>query len=105
MKMTKTPAVKRSFLRDVIKQAEEHAGQQLKFAKYDSILGTPDWQVMQRITDLEPRSLAKQYSSKLGSMSLPGAIPGWQTIHHSLQTLIPQSTSLTMTKFGFSMRL
>lgn len=71
MKMTKTPGVKRAFLHQVLEQAEEHANEQLRFAKYDSILGQPDWQVMQRKTALEPHSLARHNSSKLGSLFSP----------------------------------
>lgn len=67
MKLTRTPGVKRAFLRNVLEQAEEHSDEQLRFAKFDSILGDPDWQVVQERAALEPSRLASQ-ASKLGSL-------------------------------------
>lgn len=67
MKLTRTPAVKRSFLHNVLERAEEHSDEQLRFAKFDSILGDPDWQVVQQRAALEPRRLAWQ-ASKLSSL-------------------------------------
>lgn len=73
MQMTRTPTVKRNFLSLVVRQAEEHSEQQLRLAKYDRILGDPDWQAIARRADLESHSLLRRHSSKLGSMRASSA--------------------------------
>ena len=65
--MTKPSSVKRTFMNHVLKQVEEHGEEQLRFARYDRVLGDPDWQRVHRIADLESATLLKRYASKLSS--------------------------------------
>ena len=71
--MTKPSSVKRTFLNHVLKQVEEHGEEQLRFARYDRVLGDPDWQRVYRIADLEPAALLKRYASKLSSPNASAA--------------------------------
>lgn len=63
--MVKPSSVKRGFLRRLLRDVEEHGEQKLEHARYDLLLGDPDYHQLKQLTTLDVHQMLKRYVSKL----------------------------------------
>ena len=61
----KPPSVKRGFLRRLLREVEEHGERKLELARYDRLLGDPDYHLLKQLTSLDVNAMLKRYMSKL----------------------------------------
>ena len=64
-KFVKPPSVKRGFLRRLLRDVEEHGERKLELARYDRLLGDPDYHLLKQLTSLDVNAMLKRYVSKL----------------------------------------
>jgi hypothetical protein len=61
----KPSSVKRGFLRRLLRDIEEHGERKLEYARYDRLLGDPDYHLLKQLTSLDVNAMLKRYVSKL----------------------------------------
>jgi hypothetical protein len=63
--MIKPSSVKRGFLKRLLREVEEHGEQKLEYARYDRLLGDPNYHQLNQLTSLDINQMLKRYVSKL----------------------------------------
>ena len=69
-KFVKPPSVKRGFLRRLLRDVEEHGDAKLELARFDRLLGNPDYHLLKCLTSLDVHRMLRRYTSKLEAAHL-----------------------------------
>lgn len=81
--LSKPASVKRGFMAHILRQVEDHGDRQLRFARFDRLLGDPNWKLVKELSALDVHHMMKRYASKrnismnksnmdMGTLTLPG---------------------------------